>query len=78
MANTNVSREEVKSICSGLECSPSQHDATGSYGGKPNITPTGKSTTAATTETTKEFQMTDRGKKIAGFSGRFAPTAKEI
>lgn len=78
MANESVSIEQAKAICDKLECSPSQHDATGYNGGKPNIVPTAKSSKSATTEVTKEFQMTDRGKKIAGYSGRFAKTATEI
>jgi hypothetical protein len=81
MANTNVSHEEAKSIASKLECSPSQHDSSGYHGGKPNIVPTAKSSQATPSDShaqTGEFHMTDRGKKIAGYSGRFAKKATEI
>lgn len=81
MANTNVSREEVKSIVSGLEKSPSMHDDCGYYGGKPNVNPTAHSSEAVTKGTTlptstSEFKMTDRGNKISGFSSRFAKGLK--
>ena len=39
MANTNMSHEEVKSICNGLEISPSKSDCHGVAGGAPGITP---------------------------------------
>jgi hypothetical protein len=39
MANTNVSHGEVKSICTGLEVSPSKGDCHGVAGGAPGITP---------------------------------------
>lgn len=80
MANANVTHAEAKSICDKLECSPSQHDASGHHGGKPNIGVTDKSSEAVTGGThlathTSEFHMSDRGKKIAGYGGKFAPKA---
>jgi len=72
VANNDVSRSEVKRICDELECSPSQHDSHGNQGSKHSVTVGG---TAATTERTSEFKKTDRGKKISGYSGRFAKKA---
>lgn len=83
MANETVSHAEAKSICDKLECSPSQHDSPGVHGGAPNLNPTAKHSEAVTGGThlpthTSEFHMTDRGKKIAGYSGGFAKKATEV
>lgn len=77
MANTNVSHEEAKSICDKLECSPSQHDDHGHYGGAPNINPTAKGSESATGGThlathTTEFQMKDRAAALPNYKQRFA------
>jgi len=39
MANTSMSPKEVKSVCDGLECSPSQHQESSKAGGKASPTP---------------------------------------
>lgn len=84
MANTNVSREEVKKIVNSLECSPSKSDAKGNYGGKPSINPTtkngGQSATGGThlATHTSEFQMSDRGKKLPNYVSGFAKKAEQV
>lgn len=84
MANTNVSREEVKSIVNGLECSPSKTDAKGNYGGKPSISPTAKNGGVSATggthlaTHTSEFQMSDRGKKLPNYQTKFAKKAEQV
>jgi hypothetical protein len=70
-----MSHEAVKAVCDKLECSPSQHDDSGKYGGKPNIVPTAKSAEAASTDThkqTSEFQKSDRGRTLPNYKGQFA------
>lgn len=79
MSNTSMSPKEVKSVCDGLECSPSQHDIAGRHGGRPNIVPTAKSNDATvSSEKTGEFKMSDRGKGLPNFKGQFAKKAQEI
>lgn len=82
MANTNVSHAEAKSIVDKLECSPSQHDATGNYGGAPSISPTAKNNLAtggkhhlATPE--MEFQMRDRTQGLPNYKTKFARGARQ-
>ncbi len=78
MANTNVSHGEVKSIVSGLECSPSMHDSKGNYGGKPSIKPTAKNGEATvSSEKTGEFNMTDRGRALPNYKNKFAKGATQ-
>jgi len=84
MANTNVSHGEVKSICDALEISPSQHDASGNYGGAPNVSPTGKNSEPAAGKHhlathTSEFKMKTAAARdhSAGYKGRFAKGAKQ-
>lgn len=82
MANTSMSPKEVKSVCDGLECSPSQHDEKGYHGGKPSISPTAHNSTAATGGThlktsTSEFQKTDRGRTLPNYKGQFARKAEQ-
>jgi len=73
MANTSMSHGEVKKVCDGLECSPSQHDATGHHGGAPNIVPTSKSSEATSSKhKTGEFKMSDRGRTLPNYKGEFA------
>jgi len=73
MANTSMSHGEVKKVCDSLECSPSQHDASGNYGGKPSIEPTAKSGDATSSKhKTSEFQKTDRGRGLPNYKGQFA------
>lgn len=77
MANQHISHGEAKSICDSLECSPSQHDDHGKYGGKPNIQVTAKGSEAVTGGThlathTSEFKMKDRGNALPHYKDRFA------
>lgn len=77
MANEGVSHEEAKSICDKLECSPSQHDESGKYGGKPNTSVTEKSSESVTSGThlethTDEFKMKDRNNALPNYEDRFA------
>lgn len=77
MANEGVSLEQAKSIADKLECSPSQHDASGFHGGKPNIVPTAKSSESVTGGThlpthTSELQMKDRSTTLPNYKQRFA------
>ena len=81
MANTSMSHGEVKSVCDKLECSPSQHDASGYHGGKPNITVIAKSGEATPSDSharTGEFKMSDRGKTLPNYKGQFAKKATEV
>jgi hypothetical protein len=80
----NLGHGDVKAICDKLECSPSQHDATGYHGGAPNIVPTAKSTNSATTGThlsthTSEFkQKVSSGRDSkSGYKGKYAKGARE-
>ena len=80
MATGQLSHEEVKSICNSLECSPSQHDSHGNYGGAPNIDPTAKSGKAAAgnhhlATPESEFNMTDRGRPLPNYAKQFAHNA---
>lgn len=74
---------EVKSICDSLECSPSQHDVQNFKLQPPSITPGSRSGKRAATSPTKlstdtsEFQMTDRGRTIPQYRGKFARTARQ-
>jgi hypothetical protein len=75
MANTSMSHETVKAVCDKLECSPSQHDASGHHGGKPNIVPTAKSGEATPADShgrTSEFKMSDRSAKLPNYKKQFA------
>lgn len=83
MSAGNLGHSEVKSICDGLECSPSQHDSSGYQGGAPNIDPTAKSSTAANGKTslptvTSEFQMKDRSATLPNYKKRFAPKPQHV
>lgn len=83
MSGGNLSRGEVKSICNELECSPSQHDASGYNGGAPNLEPTAKSSESATGGThlpthTSEFQMKDRAAVLPNYKKRFAPKPQHV
>lgn len=82
MATGQLSHGEVKSICDSLECSPSQHDDHGKYGGKPNIGVTEKSGEAVTSnqagDHTGEFSMTDRGRQLPNYKGQFAKKAPQF
>lgn len=83
MANTNVTHGEAKSICDKLECSPSQHDSHGNFGGKPSISPTAKNSESVTKNTrgdhTSEFhQKVSSGRDSkAGYKGRYAKGARQ-
>ena len=82
MANTNVSHAEAKSICDKLECSPSQHDASGNYGGAPNISPTAKNSMAAAgshhlATPESELKMRDRKNALPTYKKRFAKGARQ-
>lgn len=83
MSAGNLGHEDVKRICDTLECSPSAHDDSGHYGGKPNIEPTAKSSESATTGThlktkTTELQMKDRSNALPNFRGQFAKKAEHV
>lgn len=79
MANEGVSHSEAKSICDKLECSPSQHDISGHQGGKPSINPMAKSGEATSgKEKTSEFKMSDRGRTLPNYTGRFAKKAEQV
>jgi hypothetical protein len=82
MANTSMSYSEVKKLCSELECSPSQHDASGHQGGAPNLNPTAKSSESVTKnragDHTGEFMMSDRGKPLPNYKGQFAKKPQTI
>lgn len=81
MATGQLSKGEVKSICDGLECSPSQHDSSGYHGGAPNIGVTDKSSESVTKnragDHTTEFKMTDRGRPLPNFAKQFAKKAPQ-
>lgn len=76
MATGQLSHGEVKSICDGLECSPSQHDASGNYGGKPSLSQKNSKANAGG-ESTSDFQMTDRGRPLPNYKGQFAKKASQ-
>jgi hypothetical protein len=76
MANVNVTHSEVKSICDSLECSPSQHDAHGNYGGKSSLSPK-NSQAAAGGKQTGDFKMTDRGRTLPHYTKGFAKKASQ-
>lgn len=79
MATGQLSRSEVKAIENELECSPSQHDSSGNFGGKPNIGVTDKnSKTHSGGESTSEFKMSDRGRPLPNFKGQFAKKAPQF
>lgn len=71
--------EEVKSIVTRLECSPSANDDHPAFTGHPNVTPGGKAASARNMKlSTPESSMTfSRNTKIAGFSGKFARGARQ-
>jgi hypothetical protein len=82
-AGGDLNHAEVKAICNSLECSPSQHDASGFQGGAPNIEPTAKSSTSANGKTTlpthtSEFQMKDRSATLPNYKKRFAPKPQHV
>jgi hypothetical protein len=83
MSNNNLNPGEVKSICDKLEISPSQHDAHGHHGGKPNVSPTAKSGESVVSGThlkthTGEFNKTDRGRALPNFKGQYAKKAEQV
>jgi len=82
VANTNVSMSEVKSICNGLEISPSKNDACGSAGGAPGITPGhhggGGSTVHAHNKSTSQFKDGARRTKSPNFGKQNAKKAQHI
>lgn len=84
MANTNVSHGEVKSICDALECSPSQHDDTGHYGGTPHIHADEKDHKAADVsghfgDHTSDFQAGRPAHgKVPGYKGKMAKKANQV
>lgn len=82
MANQHISHAEAKAIVDKLECSPSQHDSHGNYGGQPSISPTGKNSESPTGGThlathTSEFQMADRDRKLPNYKTKFAKGARQ-
>jgi hypothetical protein len=81
-AGGDLSHSEVKNICNQLECSPSQHDASGYNGGAPNLEPTAKSSESVTKNTmgdhTTEFQMKDRAAQLPNYKKRFAPKPQHV
>lgn len=83
MANSTLSHEAVKAIEDKLECSPSAHDASGNYGGAPNLNVTAKNGGVATVlstmgKKTTEFQMSDRGRALPNYKGQFAKHAQDV
>lgn len=83
MSSGNLGHNDVKSILDSLEKSPSQHDDSGHYGGKPSVDPTAHSSTSATGKTTlpthtSEFQMKDRSATLPNYKKRFATKAQKV
>jgi hypothetical protein len=70
---------EVRAEQNRLECSPSQHDDSGHFGGKKSIAVGGEAVTKNTRgDHTSELQMTDRTRKLPNYVAQFARKAPQF